>query len=193
MRNICVFCGSSVGKNSLYKNAARETGKLLVKRGHALVYGGGSIGLMGTIADAVMEAGGQTIGVIPDFLDKLEVGHSGLSELILVESMHERKQKMADLADGFIAMPGGMGTLEEICEIMTWAQLGLHQKPMGFLNINGYYDQLIAYMDHMVEEGFLKPVYRSMVIVANTPAALLDKMTAYQAPDLPHLIERSET
>lgn len=164
MNNICVFCGSSHGNEPIFKTQAQMLGKLLAENNKSLVYGGGKVGLMGTIADAVMDNGGNVIGVIPDFLMRKEVGHLGLTELLVVRSMHERKQKMAELADGFIAMPGGFGTLEELAEILTWVQIGLIKKPVGLLNVNGFYDHLLLQMDHMVGQGFLKPQNRKLVI-----------------------------
>lgn len=164
MNNICVFCGSSHGNEPIYTTQAQTLGKLMAKNNKTLIYGGGKVGLMGAIADAVMDNGGNVIGVIPDFLMKKEVGHLGLSELLVVRSMHERKQKMAELADGFIAMPGGFGTLEELGEILTWVQLGLIKKPVGLLNVSGFYDHLLLQMDNMVKQGFLKPQNRKLVI-----------------------------
>ena len=158
-----------------------------------MIYGGGNLGLMGIIADAALAEGGEVIGVIPDFLMKKEVGHTGLSRMEVVKTMHERKQMMADLAEGFIAMPGGMGTLEEMCEILTWAQLGLHQKPFGLLNAAGYYDPLVAVFDRMVEERFLHAENRGMVLVEPGPEALLAVMETYEAPDVEKWLNRSKT
>src|SRR5688572_2563010 len=155
--NICVFCGSSTGNKSTYTDSARELGYLMAAQNHTLIYGGGNIGLMGIIADSVLEKSGRVIGVIPDFLMQKEVGHKGLTELEIVNSMHERKKRMADLSDAFIAMPGGWGTLDELAEILTWRQLGLINQPIGLLNVNNFFDSLIAQMSHMVKEGFLKP------------------------------------
>jgi uncharacterized protein (TIGR00730 family) len=185
MKRITVFCGSRVGLSEKYKEGAIALGKELVKRGITLVYGGGSVGLMGVIATTVMKEGGKAIGIIPQFLEEREVSHISLTELHIVNSMHERKAKMADLADAFIAMPGGPGTLEELVEIYTWAQLGLHQKPIGLLNINNYYDPLISFFDHMVEQHFLKENHRKiMSIVETDPARLLDKLVEYEPPEV---------
>jgi len=185
MKRITVFCGSRVGLSEKYKEGAIALGKELVKRGITLVYGGGSVGLMGVIATTVMKEGGKAIGIIPQFLEEREVSHISLTELHVVNSMHERKAKMADLADAFIAMPGGPGTLEELVEIYTWAQLGLHQKPIGLLNINNYYDPLISFFDHMVEQHFLKENHRKiMSIVETDPARLLDKLMEYEPPEV---------
>lgn len=171
--NVCVFCGSGVGNNSVYADAARELGILLAKKGHTLVYGGGNIGLMGILADAVLHYRGQVIGVIPDFLMKKEVGHNGLTRLEVVSSMHERKRRMADLADAFLVLPGGWGTLDETAEILTWKQLGLIDHPIGLLNIDGFFDNLLAQMAVMVKEGFLKPENLDSVKVADTPEKMV--------------------
>lgn len=180
MKQICVFCGSSFGAKSAYREAAQAMGAALARRGIGLVYGGGRVGLMGAVADAVMAAGGTVIGVIPEFLAAKEIAHAGLTELHLVGSMHERKALMADLADGFIAMPGGFGTFEEFCEILTWTQLGLHQKPQGLLNVAGYYDALLTLFDHAVTEAFVKPNHRAVVLQAADPDALLDQFANYK-------------
>lgn len=193
MKSICVFCGSNVGAHPAYVQGAKELGRLLAEKGITLVYGGGKVGLMGVIADATLEAGGQVIGVIPDFLLQKEVGHTGLTRMEVVETMHERKQKMADLSDGFIAMPGGMGTMEEMCEILTWAQLGLHQKPFGLLNAAGYYQPLIHFFDQMVKEQFLHQENRNMVLTDSNSAALLDQMEQYQPPNVEKWLNRSKT
>ena len=174
--NICVFCGSSTGFNSVYADAARELGHLLATQGHTLVYGGGNIGLMGIVADAVLEKKGRVIGVIPDFLMQKEVGHRGLTELEIVPSMHERKKRMADLSDSFIAMPGGWGTLDETAEILTWKQLGLIQQSVGILNVNGFFDTLLLQMNLMVQEGFLNPSNLQFVQVSSSPKQLLSQL-----------------
>mgnify|MGYP002713007999 CR=1 FL=1 len=179
IKSIAVFCGSSSGNNPLYIEKAKKLGEYLGKNGYHLVYGGGNIGLMGTIANAALGAGGSVTGVLPKFLNRKEVGHVALSELILVESMHERKQKIEQLSDAFIAMPGGFGTLEEVAEMLTWAQLGLHQKPIGLFNINRYYDTLLTQLDHMVNEGFLKPQNRNMVLNANSPETIVQSLEAF--------------
>ena len=173
MKRICVFCGSSPGSRPEYRAAAEEMGAGLVRRNLGLVYGGGNVGLMGIIADAVLRAGGEATGVIPENLMAREVGHKGLTRLHVVHSMHERKALMADLSDAFVALPGGFGTLEEFCEVITWTQLGLHAKPCGILNILGYYTLLLRMFDHAVEEGFLKPENRALVLARESPADLL--------------------
>lgn len=178
-RRICVFCGSNSGINLAYRDAAVAMGRLLAGRGIELVYGGGNIGLMGVLADAVLERHGRVIGVIPDSLMAKEVGHSGLTELRIVQSMHERKALMADLSDGFIAMPGGFGTFEEFCEVVTWSQLGIHAKPCGLLNVNRYYDPLLELFDHAVREGFLREENRRLVLEDRDPTHLLEKMQQF--------------
>lgn len=182
MKKLAVFCGSSNGSSDVYVEAAKKLGKELAKRNIALVYGGASVGVMGAVADSVLEEGGYVIGVMPSFLDDREIAHKNLTELIIVDSMHERKAKMADLADGFIALPGGPGTLEEFFEIFTWAQLGLHSKPCGLLNINHYYDPLITLFNHMSNEQFLHEKYRTMALVDNEPSGILDKFNTYEPP-----------
>jgi hypothetical protein len=182
MKSICVFCGSSSGVRPEYADAARQLGALLAERGIGLVYGGGRVGLMGLIADAVLAHGGHVSGVIPEFLFKKEIEHKGASDLRIVGSMHERKALMADLADGFIALPGGWGTLDEFCEILTWAQLGLHTKPCGLLNVAAYYDSFLQFFDTATTEGFVQPQYRALVLADTDPARLLDRMAAYQPP-----------
>ena len=171
---ICVFCGSAVGKNPAYQAAAREFGTLLARREIGLVYGGGRVGLMGAVADATIAAGGHVIGIIPRFLLDREIGHAGLPDLRVVETMHERKALMASLADAFVALPGGMGTLEELFEILTWGQIGLHRKPSILLDVEGYYRPLLALLDHAADEEFLRRDHRAMVSVATTPAAAID-------------------
>lgn len=180
MKNICVFCGSSMGVRPAYKLAAQAMGETLARRGLGLVYGGGNVGLMGTVADAALTAGGQVIGVMPEFLVAKEIAHAGLTELHVVSSMHDRKALMAELSDGFVALPGGYGTLEEFCEILTWAQLGLHQKPQGLLNVEGYYDPLLRLFDQAVTEQFLKPELRFLVLEASESEHLLDLMANYK-------------
>jgi len=182
MKRIAVFCGSSTGASPMYLEGAAELGKELAKRDLELVYGGSCVGLMGAVADAVLENGGKAIGVLPNFLAKKEIAHKGLSELIVVDSMHERKAKMADLADGFITLPGGAGTLEEFFEIYTWAQLGLHQKPCGILNTNNYYDPLIRLIHHMADAAFLQEKFRNMAVVDTKSDGLLDQFAVYKAP-----------
>jgi uncharacterized protein (TIGR00730 family) len=186
MERICVFCGSSPGSNRAYLAAARATGRALADRGLAVVYGGGSVGLMGAVADAALEAGGEVIGVIPRALELRELAHSRLTTLHVVGSMHERKAKMAELAHGFVALPGGMGTLEELAEILTWAQLGLHDRPVGLLDIAGYYEPLVAFLDGAVAEGFVRPEHRRLLTIAGDPATLLERFAAWKPP----LVER---
>jgi len=184
MRRICVFCGSSMGTRPAYAEAARAMGTLIARRGLGLVYGGGEVGLMGIVANAALAAGGEVIGVIPEALMRMEVGHPRLTELHVVATMHERKAMMAELSDGFIAMPGGIGTLEELFEIWTWGQLGIHPKPLGFLDVAGYYQTLHTFLDHMVTEGFVKDRHRAMTAVETDPAALLDRLAAYVPPNV---------
>lgn len=180
MKNVCVFCGSSMGVRPAYQLAARSLGETLARRGLGLVYGGSNVGLMGVVADATLAAGGEVIGVIPEFLVAKEIAHTGLTQLHVVNSMHDRKTLMAELSDAFVALPGGYGTLEEFCEILTWGQLGLHQKPQGLLNVEGYYNPLLRLFDQAVTEQFLKPALRSMVLEASEPEHLLDLMANYQ-------------
>src|SRR6202167_6449552 len=182
MKTVCVFCGSSSGSDPAYSEAARATGTALVYRGLQLVYGGGKIGLMGALADAVLSAGGKVVGVMPRDLADSEIAHQGLSELHVVETMHERKARMADLGDAFIALPGGTGTLEEIFEQWTWAQLGIHAKPCGFLNVNGYFDPLFALIERMVAEGFMARSFATMLAIETDPDRLLAPFRAYQPP-----------
>ena len=174
MRYVCVFCGSSAGTRPAYIKAARALGTTLAARNLGLVYGGSKVGLMGAVADATLAAGGEAIGVIPEFLEAKEIAHTGLTHLHVVRSMHERKALMADLSDAFVALPGGYGTLEELLEILTWGQLGLHSKPIALLNIKGYYDPLLALFDHAVREGFLSPALRGLALQATDPAKLIE-------------------
>jgi uncharacterized protein (TIGR00730 family) len=192
-QSICVFCGSSAGSNPAYRAAATELGTLLAGQRRRLVYGGGNVGLMGVVADAVLRSNGSVVGVIPQHLLDLEVGHLGLSELRVVHSMHERKQQMSMLADAFVLMPGGLGSLEEFFEIWTWGQLGLHRKPYGILNVAGYFDALLAFLDHAVAERFVRPEHRRLVVVADEPGALLDALDRAKAPALPKWVDRSTT
>lgn len=182
MKRLCVYCGSSAGFGNSYREAANDLGKHLASSGIDLVYGGGSKGLMGVLANAVLAAGGKARGVIPQSLFDKEVAHGGLTELHVVSSMHERKSLMAVLSDGFVALPGGYGTLEEIIEVLTWGQLQFHDKPCGFLNIDGYFDHLLAYLDHATSEGLLRTEHRHMLLVASTPAELLAKFERYEPP-----------
>lgn len=176
MKSICVFCGSSPGDRPDYLRLARELGELLARRNLTVVYGGGRVGLMGALADAALQAGGQVIGVIPQLLLDKEVGHSGLSELLVVQTMAERKLKMGELADAFLTLPGGIGTMDELFEAWTWTQLDLHRKPCGLLNYQGFYDPLIAFIDHAVEEGFLRPRHRAALIVDSDMTRLLQRL-----------------
>jgi len=182
IKNICVYCGSSPGKNPAYMRAAKSLANAMCERDIGLVYGGAAVGVMGAIANAVLEGGGKAIGVIPKSLAVKEVAHSNLTRLHVVASMHERKAMMAELADGFIALPGGWGTLEEIFEILTWAQLGFHNKPCGLLNVEDYYDGLIGFLDNAFEQQFVNELCRPMLIKASEPVALLDQFTEYHAP-----------
>lgn len=182
MKRVVVFCGSIPGTDDVYKSQATLLGRELAKRKIELVYGGAKVGLMGFIADAVLSEGGKVIGVLPGFLGSKEIAHEKLTELILVETMHERKTKMNELCDGVIALPGGFGTLEELFEMLTWAQLGLHKKPIALLNVNGFYDSLINLVNVMVEKGFLKEVNQQMLLVSDNIGGLLEKMQNYVAP-----------
>jgi uncharacterized protein (TIGR00730 family) len=179
---LCVFCGSSTGHDPAYASAARTLGTLLARRGIELVYGGGNVGLMGVIADAALSAGGRVTGVMPEALIAREIGHTGITDLRVVGSMHERKAMMAALADGFIAMPGGFGTFEEFFEVVTWTQLGLHAKPAGLLNVGGFYDPLIAFLDRATAAGFIKPPHRAMVLDDRDPERLLDRVLVAEPP-----------
>lgn len=182
MKRITVFCGSSSGTEEIYTSQAIQLGQTLAKRNIELVYGGAKVGLMGAVADGVLNAGGKAIGVLPNFLRSKEIAHKQLTELILVDSMHERKTKMNDLCDGVIALPGGFGTLEELFEMLTWGQLGLHKKPIAILNIDGYYDALIVFVQTMTDKGLLKEVNQQMLLVSDTIDDLLDKMENYVPP-----------
>jgi len=193
MKRVCVFCGSNDGLRPVYAAAARAMGRALAERNLGLVYGGGCVGLMGTIADAVLERRGQVLGVIPQALVERELAQHSVTELIIVQSMHERKAKMAASADAFIAMPGGYGTLEEFCEIITWAQLGLHRKPCGLLNVDGYYDPLLELFDRAVGEGFLQPINRQLVLQETQPDRLLDLLENYVSPVTAQWIGRDES
>jgi uncharacterized protein (TIGR00730 family) len=188
-RRLCVFCGSATGNRPAYHKAAEQLGHLLVEHGIELVYGGGNIGLMGILADIVLARGGRVTGVIPDSLMVREVGHRGLTELRIVHSMHERKALMSDLSDGFIALPGGFGTLEEFCEVVTWSQLGLQSKPCGLLNVEKYYHPLLELFDQAVREGFLSKENRGLVLDDSDPARLLEKMAAFQTVPVGKWIE----
>lgn len=190
MKTVCVFCGSNFGRDGVYEAAAAQVGRELAERGLRIVYGGASVGLMGALADAALAAGGEVVGVIPGALVAREIAHSALSELHHVGSMHERKQRMADLSDAFIALPGGAGTLEELFEIWTWAQLGHHAKPVGLLNVAGFFDSLIAFLDHQAGEGFMQPEHRRMLTVRDDLSDLLDEFESYSAPKVDKWIRR---
>jgi uncharacterized protein (TIGR00730 family) len=193
MRRVCVFCGSSSGARAEYARAAAETGELLARRGLGLVYGGGHVGLMGVLADAVLRAGGEAVGVITQALQDREVAHTALTDLHVVRTMHERKARMAALSDAFLVLPGGIGTLEEFFEVWTWGQLGEHAKPVGLVNTAGYYDGLIRFLDAAVAERFLKPKHREMLIVRDAPAAALDAFASYEPPAVGKWIGPGET
>ena len=193
MKSVCAFAGSSGGSHGDYSTMARSLGRAIVERGWALVYGGARVGLMGALADEVLLHGGHVTGIIPESLLAKEVAHAGLSELRVVKSMHERKAMMADLSDGFVALPGGWGTVEELFEVLTWGQLGLHTKPCGLLNVRGYFDHLLTFVGHAVAEGFVRPEYRPMILTSTDPDRLLDLLVAYKPPTVEKWISRSET
>jgi uncharacterized protein (TIGR00730 family) len=193
MKRICVFCGSNNGTDSIYPETAGRVGEFLVRNNIGLVYGGGRIGLMGKVADTVIAGGGNAVGVIPEALATREVAHGGLSELIVVNSMHERKALMAELSDGFIALPGGFGTFEEFCEIVTWAQLGIHQKPCGLLNVAGYYDSMVKLFDHATDQGFVRAEHRSLVLMDENIETLYRKMQDFVPPVLEKWLDKSST
>jgi hypothetical protein len=193
VRRVCIFCGSYSGVRADYAVAARGMAAALVRNGLELVYGGGRVGLMGIVADEVLRLGGTAIGVIPRALREREVGYDGLTQLHVVETMHERKAMMADLADAFVALPGGLGTIEEIFEIWTWAQLGMHQKPCGFLDVAGYYTPLAAFLDHAAHEGFVRPQMRGTAMFDSEPEALLRRFAAYAPPAVEKWIDRART
>ena len=192
MRTVCVFCGSNFGASEVYAEAAAATGRTIARRGVRLVYGGAKVGLMGVLADAALAAGGEVVGVIPGALVEREIAHAGLTELRTVTSMHERKATMADLSDGFMALPGGAGTLEELFEIWTWGQLGHHRKPVGILNVGGFFDALLAFLDHQAGQGFMRPEHRSMLMEEIEPGRLLDRFATYRPPAVEKWIRRGE-
>ncbi len=192
MKRACVFCGSRDGTRTQYVASARRMGEALARRGIGLVYGGGGIGLMGVLADAALSAGGEVIGVIPEALVAREVAHGGLTDLRVVASMHERKALMAELADAFVALPGGFGTLEEFCEALTWAQLGIHRKPCGLLNVEGFFDPLLSLFDHAVRERFVSPDHRSLVVAEDDPERLLDALSRWEPPAIERWMGREE-
>jgi hypothetical protein len=185
MHSLCVFCGSNPGTNPIFSETAHRLGAALALRKITLIYGGARVGLMGRVADGALSAGGDVVGILPRFMTKKELAHAGLTELLLVDSMHERKALMAERAEGFIALPGGYGTLEELFEILTWSQLSLHKKPIGLLNIDGFYDPLIAQIDYAVRDGFLRPGHRELLVVDTEVEPLLDRLTLHPAAEPP--------
>jgi uncharacterized protein (TIGR00730 family) len=193
MTSICVYCGSSPGKDPVFLQSARDVGTLLAKHHHTLVYGGGNVGLMGAVADAALAAGGNVVGVIPDHLANKELAHKGLTKLHVVASMHERKHLMASLADGFLALPGGVGTLEEIIEVFVWMQLGLHAKPCALLNINSYYDPLVTFLTQMTDARFLRAEQLSQLIVAKEPAEALKRLISFKPTVVEKWMDRKKT
>jgi uncharacterized protein (TIGR00730 family) len=193
MKRICVFCGSSAGEDPRYLDAADRFGQILAREGIELVYGGSRVGMMGRIAAANLQAGGRVIGIIPGAVMNRELAHQDLTELRVVKSLHERKSEMAELSDAFVALPGGLGTVEAFFELLTWAQLGLHRKPCAMLNVAGYFDPLVRFLDHMSREGFMAKPHRDMVLVEEDPDALLRRLREYQPPSTPQWIETSQT
>lgn len=193
LRRVCVFCGSSPGHGPSFLDSADRLGRAIARRGWEIVYGGAHVGLMGRVADAALAEGGRVIGVIPRSMVEREIAHTGLSELHVVTSMHERKAMMEQLSDGFVALPGGMGTFEEICEIFTWGQLGLHTKPCALMNVGGYYDPFLQMLDQAVSAGFLRPAYRDMVLVDDDPDRLLSRFASYEPPMVEKWLTRNTT
>ncbi len=191
LRSICVFCGASTGANPVYREAAVALGQVLARRGITLVYGGGAVGLMGVVADAALAAGGEVIGIIPQSLKDAEIGHQGLTRLEVVDGMHARKARMAELSDAFIALPGGLGTLEELFEVWTWGQLGYHGKPLGLLDVNHFYTKLSHFLDHLVEEGFVRTHHREMLQRSETAEGLLQQLEAWEPVVVPKWDERA--
>lgn len=191
--SICVYCGSSEGRSEAYARQARQLGRLLAEGSISLVYGGANVGLMRILADTVLEGGGKVIGVMPKALVAKEKAHDGLTEFHVVESMHERKALMVDLSDGFIALPGGAGTMDELFEVLTWGQLGFHGKPCGLLNVASYYDSLVAFLDHAVAEGFIRDCHRDMLVVTDSPEEMLSRFATYTPPSTEKWIQRNET
>lgn len=180
LTSVCVFCGASAGANPAYREAAEAMGRAIAERKLTLVYGGGAVGLMGIVADAAMAAGGEVVGIIPQSLKDIEIGHNGLTRLEVVDGMHARKARMAELSDAFIALPGGLGTLEELFEVWTWGQLGYHRKPLGLLEVNGFYEKLGGFLDHIVDEGFVRQQHRDMLQINQSPTGLLDALDAWR-------------
>lgn len=193
MKRICVFCASNPGTNPAYQQLANTLGQLIAERGQTLVFGGGRVGLMGAVADGALGAGGEVIGVMPHALVQREAAHRGLTQLHIVDSMHERKAMMAELSDGFIAMPGGIGTLEELFETWTWGHLGVHAKPIGLLDVANYWKSLVQFLDHVGDEGFMRPNTRELLLVDDDAARLLDRMDAYVPPDVTQWVRLSQT
>lgn len=192
MKSVCIFCGHSKGNAPIYTEIAQATGRLLAAEKIEMIYGGGSRGLMGVVADAALAAGGYVIGVIPDFLNRMEVGHKDVQELLVVKTMHERKQLMADRAEGFMALPGGVGTMDELCEILTWAQLGLHNHPVGLLDVEGFYQPLITFFDQIAAKGFLPAATRARVLTDSDPERLLRKMQTWKGSSEPQLMNSDQ-
>jgi uncharacterized protein (TIGR00730 family) len=193
VRRVCVYAGSNPGNDPAFADAARTLATTLAERGIGVVYGGGKVGLMGVTADTALAAGGEVIGVMPQALIDREIGHTGLTDLQVVDSMHERKARMAELSDGFVALPGGIGTLEELIEVYTWSQLGIHDKPCGVLNANGYYDALAAFLDGAVSAGFLREQHRATLVVADTPDELLERFAAFSPPTVGKWLELDQS
>ena len=190
LKSVCVFCGASPGARPIYHEAAAQLGRHIAERGLTLVYGGGAVGLMGIVADAALAAGGEVIGIIPQSLKDKEIGHSGLTRLEVVDGMHARKARMAELSDAFIALPGGLGTLEELFEVWTWGQLGYHGKPLGLMEVNGFYSKLTGFLDHIVGEGFVREAHRDMLQVSESPQNLPDALDAWQPTVVPKWTEQ---
>ncbi len=191
LKSVCVFCGASPGARPIYREAAENLGRSLAERGLTLVYGGGAVGLMGVVADAALAAGGEVIGIIPQSLERAEIGHKGLTRLEVVDGMHARKARMAELADAFISLPGGLGTLEELFEVWTWGQLGYHAKPLGLLEVDGFYSRLTDFLDHLVAERFVREQHRAILQVSQSPGELLDLMDAWQPTAAPKWVDRT--
>lgn len=190
LRSICVFCGASTGAQPIYRQAAENLGRHLAEQGLRLIYGGGAVGLMGVVADAALAAGGEVIGIIPQSLERAEIGHPGLTRLEVVDGMHARKARMAELSDAFIALPGGLGTLEELFEVWTWGQLGYHRKPLGLLDVGGFYSKLGEFLDHQVSQGFVRSEHRAMLQLGESPHALLQLLRSWQPSGAPKWGER---
>ncbi|PYC28164.1 TIGR00730 family Rossman fold protein [Aquipseudomonas alcaligenes] len=190
LKSVCVFCGASPGARPIYREAAEQLGRSLAEQGLTLVYGGGAVGLMGLVADAALAAGGEVIGIIPQSLERAEIGHRGLTRLEVVDGMHARKARMAELADAFIALPGGLGTLEELFEVWTWGQLGYHAKPLGLLEVEGFYARLTAFLDHLVAERFVREQHRAILQISESPAELLQRLDAWQPTAAPKWVDR---